>query len=201
MEFGYVTDSCPGKKGRSPVWGCVLIGGSSTRMGRPKHLIEQNGSTWLEKAVSKLKNKVEKIVISGKGDIPATLKDIPVIQDDPGLLGPLAGILSVMRWNPDVSWVVSGCDQPETSEEAIDWLLTMRNKDIRAILPDLKGDGYVEPLLAYYDCSCKGYLEEIAAKKSFRISEMIGRYGVITPSPPLHLHSSWRNVNTPEEMG
>ncbi|MDH3328972.1 MAG: molybdenum cofactor guanylyltransferase [Desulfobulbaceae bacterium] len=196
-----MTDSGPGKKGCSPVWGCVLIGGSSTRMGRPKHLIEQNGSTWLEKAVSKLKNKVEKIVISGKGDIPATLKNIPVIQDDPGLLGPLAGILSVMRWNPDVSWVVSGCDQPEISEEAIDWLLTLRNKDIRAILPDLKGDGYVEPLLAYYDFRCKGYLEEIAAKKSFRISEMIGRYGVITPTPPLHLHSSWRNVNTPEEMG
>lgn len=186
--------SCP------QIWGCVLIGGASSRMGRPKHLIEHGGITWLEMAVAKLHTRFARIVISGKGMVPPGLADIPVVPDDPGLRGPLAGILSVMRWNPHVSWVVAGCDQPAIQVEAIDWLLAAINSNVRAILPDLQGRGHVEPLLAYYDCRCRSYLEEIAAKKSFRISEMKGRPGIITPTPPLHLQESWRNVNCPDDM-
>jgi molybdopterin-guanine dinucleotide biosynthesis protein A len=182
------------------VWGCVLIGGASRRMGRPKHLIGGEGDTWLERAVAKLRRRFTGVVISGRGRLPAALADLPVIEDEPGLRGPLAGILSVMRWKPDVSWVMIGCDQPEIRLEAIDWLLACRNGTVRAILPDLRGDGHVEPLLAYYDCRCREYLEEIAAGGSFRISEMKGRAGVITPSPPAALRRSWRNVNRPEEL-
>lgn len=185
----------------SPVWGCVLIGGASRRMGRPKHLIKQNGITWLERAVSRLKMKVEKVVISGGGEIPATLKKLPVILDIPGPHGPLAGILSVMRWNKDVSWLVTACDQPAIRGEALDWLLDSRTADIVAILPDLLGNGYVEPLLAYYDCRCRTFFEEIAENGSSRIADLAGRPGVITPSPPAHLHECWRNVNTPRELG
>ncbi|MDW7773357.1 MAG: molybdenum cofactor guanylyltransferase [Desulfobulbaceae bacterium] len=191
----------PRKQACQEVWGCILIGGASSRMGRPKHLIEQNGSTWLETAAAKLKSRFDRIIISGKGKVPATLADIPVILDDPGLQGPLAGVLSIMRWNPDVSWLVIGCDQPEIKVEAIDWLLGLRNSDTLAVLPDLLGDGHIEPLLAFYDCRCREYLEEIAVNKIFRIAEIKDRRGVITPSPPLHLHRAWRNVNTPEEVG
>lgn len=187
-------------KARPGVWGCVLIGGASSRMGRPKHLIRQNGKTWLEAAVERLGAKFDNIVISGKGEVPSTLHEIPVIPDDPGLEGPLAGILSVMRWNPGACWVVIGCDQPGVSGEAIDWLLSYRGDDVKAVLPSLMDDGHVEPLLAYYDCGCKGYLEEIAVRKSFRISEMIGRDGVVSPCPPSHMHSAWCNVNTPQEL-
>ena len=190
-----------GKAYCSPVWGCVLIGGASRRMGHPKHLIEQEGMTWLERAVSRLNKKVEKVVISGEGKIPAALQGIPVIPDVPGLYGPLAGILSVMRWNPEVSWLVTACDQPAIRDEALDWLFGCRNADVVAILPDLQGNGYVEPLLAYYDCRCRSYFEEIAESGTNKTSDLAGRPGVITPSPPLHLHECWRNVNTPQELG
>lgn len=195
-----MTDPGSDKEACPPVWGCVLIGGASSRMGRPKHLIEQDGKTWLEIAVSNLAGRLERVVISGKGRIPAALAGITVIEDDPGLRGPLAGILSVMRWQPRISWIVTGCDQPAIKAEAIDWLLALRNREVRAILPDLHGDGHIEPLLAFYDCRCKEYLEEIAARQTFRISEMKGRSGIITPCPPAALHGSWRNINSPEEM-
>lgn len=184
----------------SPVWGCVLIGGASSRMGRPKHLIVQNGCTWVEATIGKLRAKFDQVVISGKGEVPVFLDDIPVIEDAPGLKGPLAGILSVMRWQPEASWLVVGCDQPEINEAAIDWLLSFRNKNVKAVLPVLHPGGQVEPLLAYYDCSCRSYLEEIAARNSYRIWELKGRSGVVTPTPPAHLHRAWHNVNTPEEL-
>ena len=56
-----------------PVWGCVLIGGRSRRMGRPKHLIEAGGCSWLERTVTLLGHCVEQVVIAGPGDVPATL--------------------------------------------------------------------------------------------------------------------------------
>jgi len=183
-----------------PVWGCVLIGGNSSRMGTPKHLLEHRGSTWLEIAVNKLREKVDHVVISGKGVVPSSLTGIQVVQDVPGLKGPLAGVLAILRWKPEVSWLVTACDLPDLEAEALDWLLAMRKTETRAILPDLKGNQQLEPLLAYYDASCREYLEEIAANGTMRLSMLAGKPGVITPQPPLHLHGSWRNVNSPDEF-
>jgi len=186
---------------QTPVWGCVLIGGRSRRMGRPKHLIEHGGMTWLEHAVKKLAPLVDQVVLSGPGQVPDTLVTLPRVPDGPGLAGPLAGILSVMRWHPAVSWLVMACDQPDVQVESLQWLLDRRKPGVRAILPDLKGDGHIEPLLAWYDYRCRLPLEEIAASGSLRISQLAGQPGVHQFQPPEHLHSSWRNVNTPAELG
>jgi len=184
----------------APVWGCVLIGGRSSRMGRPKHLLRRAGRTWLELTVQKLMTRVDGVVLSGRGEIPGTLAALPVVPDAPGLQGPLAGLVAVFRWRPGVSWLVSACDLPELDGGALDWLLSFRHPGIRAVLPDLRGNGQVEPLLAYYDCLCGELLEELAARGSLRLSELVGRPGVVTPQPPPALRGAWRNINTPEEL-
>ncbi|MCI5149713.1 MAG: hypothetical protein D3916_10065 [Candidatus Electrothrix sp. MAN1_4] len=91
---------------QASVWGCILIGGKSSRMGRPKHLIQENEKTWLEQAVEILSPHVEQVVLSGSGEVPATLASLAQVPDAPGLAGPLAGILSVMRWQQTASWLV-----------------------------------------------------------------------------------------------
>ncbi len=184
----------------APVWGCVLIGGRSRRMGRPKHLLRREGRTWLEGAVAKLREKVDRVVISGRGEIPASLADVPCIPDAPGLAGPLAGVLSVLRWQPCVGWLVMACDQPCLQPGALDWLLATRRPGVWAILPDLRGDGRPEPLLAYYDFRCRDDLEEIAASGRFRLGSLAGRSAVLSPRPPGHLCQSWLNMNAPEDI-
>ena len=67
-----------------PVWGCVLIGGRSRRMGRPKHLIEAGGCSWLERTVTLLGYCVERVVIAGPGDVPATLAGTEHLADAAG---------------------------------------------------------------------------------------------------------------------
>ncbi len=185
---------------QTPVWGCVLIGGKSKRMGRPKHLIERDSSTWLEQAVGKLVPLVEQVVISGQGQLPESMTDLPRIPDAPGLAGPLAGILAIMRFQPAVSWLVMACDLPEVEVESLQWLLEQRRPGVRAVLPDLEGDGRIEPLLAWYDYRCRMLLEDIAVSGSLRISQLAGQQGVFHFQPPCELHGSWRNVNTPEEL-
>lgn len=183
-----------------PVWGCVLIGGASTRMGRPKHLLRRNGSSWLELIVHQFQGYVEEVVLVGSGEVPSALGKLSRIADVPGLQGPLAGLLAAFRQQPQVSWLVAACDLPCLDGAALAWLLSYRRPALRAVLPDLQGDGMLEPLLAYYDRSCRQLLEELAAAGQSRLSGLAGRPGVLTPQPPPQLRDSWRNLNRPEDL-
>lgn len=186
--------------GLAPVLGCVLIGGRSTRMGRPKHLLRHDGLTWLELIVGQFQGQVERVVLVGQAEVPSSLARLPVIADVPGLRGPLAGVLAVFRQYPQSSWLVAACDLPHLEREALAWLLSCRGPGVRAILPDLMGKGQVEPLLAYYDCSCRDLLEELAAGGIPKLSGLVGRSGIVTPQPLAHLQGSWRNLNCPEDI-
>lgn len=184
----------------SPVWGCVLIGGKSSRMGTPKHLIRHRECTWIERTVALLRREVSRVVIVGSGELPPSMLDIARLDDISDLAGPLAGILAAFRRYPDVSWLVVACDLPDMQSSALRWLLQFRGAGVMAVMPDLAGDGRVEPLLAYYDAACRNLLEELATSGYRRLSRLQTAPGVIAPQPPFLLRPSWRNVNTPEEL-
>lgn len=169
-------------------------------MGRPKHLLRRGGLTWLELIVQQFQGQVEQVVLVGQGEVPPSLAGLPVIADAPGLEGPMAGVLAVFRQQQQVSWLVAACDLPCLQSAALAWLLDCRSPGVRAVLPDLQGNGQVEPLLAYYDCSCRELLEELAADGLRKLSGLVGRPGVLTPQPPAYLQDSWRNVNRPEDI-
>ncbi len=185
---------------KTPVWGCVLIGGKSNRMGTPKHLINSQDTTWLEATVNKLKENVDEVVISGQGQVPESLKNYVRLPDIPAGKGPLAGILSVMRWAPVVSWLVIACDLPLLQEEAMLWLKEQRAPGVWAVQPALENNGQVEPLLAYYDFRCSSLLENIFLQSHYRLSELSQFSQVKNPCPPVVLQKSWKNVNTPLEL-
>ncbi len=200
VVFDWMTDWLKQQWLRVPLYGCLLFGGKSRRMGRPKHLIEQDGATWIERAVLKLEAHVQQVVLSGSGEIPNSLSHLPCVSDVPGLAGPLAGLVSVLRWQPMVSWIMVACDQPDINPQAFSWLKAQRAPGVRAVLPDLQGDGRLEPLLAWYDFRCSRPVEELAAQGLLRLSRLAGQPGVITPQPPASLSDSWRNINTPAEL-
>lgn len=178
----------------------MLIGGKSSRMGAPKHLIMQDGETWLERIVALLEQVVGQVIVAGSGVLPPSLHTIVRVSDVPGLAGPLAGILAVVRAYPQVSWLVAACDQPDMQRDAVQWLLDCRAPGVLAVMPDVAGNGRVEPLLAYYDRSVRLVLEAMAASGHRRMNRLQSVPGVKTPRPPLHLCPSWRNINTPGDL-
>lgn len=183
-----------------PIWGCVLIGGKSSRMGQPKHLLMQNGLTWIERTVALLRPRVEQVVIAGAGALPDSLSMVRRLDDIPDLGGPLAGILAAFRAFPQASWLVTACDLPFMQDEALQWLLDCRRPGVVAVMPDLAQDGRIEPLLAYYDRACRPLLEAMAASGKRQLNRLREIEGVITPQPPLSLCPSWRNINTPQDL-
>ena len=189
---------------QTPVWACVLIGGRSSRMGRPKHLLEKEeavATTWLEHTAGLLSSLVgNNIALSGAGLVPASLAHLPRLPDIPEIRGPLTGILAAMRWQPAVSWLLIACDMPDISAEALVWLLDRRRPGCWGTVPRLQEDGYVEPLLAHYDYRSAPLFEQLLDSGSLRIGQIARQGKIETPLIPLPLRSSWHNINTPQEL-
>ncbi len=186
---------------KTPIYGCVLIGGQSRRMGRPKHLIQrQDGKLWLQHAIGLLSSYTDRVVLSGSGLVPDDLSNISRLPDIVDLHGPLSGILSAMRWQPNVSWILLACDMPYASPEAVKWLLSQRKPGVWGIVPaDQTGKRY-QPLLAYYDSRCVQFFEKLYLSGSERISEIVKEDKIASPVIPEAIAQAWTNVNTPEQL-
>jgi len=185
----------------TPLWGCVLIGGRSSRMGSPKHLIDGgDGKSWLERSVDLLSSQVARIVISGQGDIPPLLNSLKRIDDLPGLSGPMAGISAVIKQYPFVSWIVMACDMPDITVESIRWIIEQQRPGRLAIIPQNPITGRGEPLYGWYDFRCAPLLDQLAGKGEMRMNRLGECVGVYSPVIPGKLVSAWRNVNRPEEL-
>jgi len=179
-----------------PVHAGILIGGKSSRMEQPKHLLDLRGVTWLEHIVRTVQAQVASVVIIGNGEIPEALRDLPILPDAPDAVGgPVGGMRAAMRWAPQSGWLFIACDQPLISPAAIAWLLGQRRPGVRAIMPVLPGRTIPEPLLAWYDFRMAAALETVR-----RPLDLVSLAGVITPPIPKELAAAWRNFNTPQDV-
>lgn len=181
------------------VFGGVLIGGGSTRMGQTKSALRYRGKTFVDVVIAVLRQRVEQVVLLGEGQIPTLPADIGRLSDVPGLSGPLAGILAALRWQREACWMVVACDLPLLRVEALDWLLAQRRPDRWAILAKVAPER-VEPLLAVYEPESLRLLEDLVAGGRRCPRHLEGLPAVHTPTPPTALHDCWTNVNTPEDF-
>jgi molybdopterin-guanine dinucleotide biosynthesis protein A len=186
---------------RTPVWGCVLIGGRSSRMGRPKHLlVGRGGKSWLENTIDVLRPLVDGIVVSGGGLLPEAVADTVRLPDIPGIVGPLTGILAAGRWQPLVSWLLVASDMPYVSTEAVTWLLAGRRAGCWGRVPRFADQDRPESLLAWYDFRAIQLLEAQVYTGSMRIGEAARHPRIDHPVIPESLRLAWENINTPGQL-
>ena len=183
-----------------PITGCVLIGGKSARMGRPKHLIKTDGRTWLARTIEYFEQVTSEIVISGAGAVPDELSHCVRLSDVAGARGPMSGLLSMMRWAPGVSWLVAACDMPDLTPDALQWLLSTRTPGKWATMPKVGGAKGAEPLLAYYNFRFRTLLETQAAANNYRLNDLADNPKTAMPSVPKELARAWRNANSPRDL-
>lgn len=176
----------------TPLCAGVLFGGRSERLGQPKHLLRVHGVTCLEQVVATVRPFVEQVVLLGAGEVPMSLRGLPVLPDVTDGRGPIAGMLAAMRWRPGASWLFSACDLPQISSAAVDWLTAQRTPGAWAIMPTLAHTRMVEPLLAIYEFRARSFVERSVAPV-----DVAGWPGVTTPEPPREIEDAWLNVNTP----
>jgi molybdopterin-guanine dinucleotide biosynthesis protein A len=183
-----------------PVWGLVLAGGESRRMGRDKALLERDGRTQLSCSVSLLERHVNRTFVSARPDQaeePERRRYRQVVDRYSGI-GPVAGILSALEQQQDVSWLVLACDLPNVDDDTLSFLLENRAVEKPFTAFRSSYDNLPEPLCAIY------------RPQSRPIVEKFVREGIICPRKILirsdtHLlqqphPAALDNVNTPDDL-
>ena len=134
------------------IYGLVLSGGKSTRMGKDKGLIAYHGIPQreylyllLEKVCTKTFMSIRKEQVT---DIPATYN---TIIDEDAYRGPFNGMLSAYKKHPDVAWLVLACDLPLIDEKSLQELIAARQGSAYATAFAHRENPLPEPLCAIWE--------------------------------------------------
>jgi molybdopterin-guanine dinucleotide biosynthesis protein A len=139
---------------KNSIYGLVLVGGQSQRMGRDKALLAYGGEeTQLKRSASLLQSVCPKVFISQRAEqaYPTPQGTEAIYDSSEDVKGPLCGILSAMRAHPEVHWLVLACDLPYLQTATLEKLIT----EFQKAPPQLTAyrsthDGLPEPLCAIY---------------------------------------------------
>ena len=185
------------------VYGLVLAGGESRRMGRDKALLCYSGeSTQLERTVDLLSKICQKVFVSQRKDqsfiIPS--KAEVVFDSIASVKGPLCGILSAMQAFPQAHWLVLACDLPFVTLSTLEKIITsFHASDPRLTAYRSSSDGLPEPLCAIYPSRSNEVLLDTSRKTGNycpRKLLIINEATLIEQEDP----SSLDNINTSAEF-
>ena len=183
-----------------PLFGLVLAGGRSTRMGRDKATLPYgDGTPQLERAVALLGRHVARVYVSVRADQDADplRARFAQIRDAHENIGPIAGLLAAQAQHPHAAWLVLACDLPLLDDASLAQLVKQRNTARAATAYRSSHDGLPEPLCAIYEPRSGTALSAwVAAGKQCPRTFLTGADAALLDEPnPRALD----NVNTPTE--
>jgi molybdopterin-guanine dinucleotide biosynthesis protein A len=184
----------------TPLYGLVLAGGESRRMGRDKALLRHGGLSQLARMVTLLGDVTDAVFVSTRAEQQSERERsrFPQIVDRYEEIGPVAGILSAMDEYPEVDWLVVACDLPNVDARTLASLLERRSDERPFTAFVSSHDGLPEPLCALYragsDAIIRGFVEAgVICPRKIMIrsdTELLEQ-----PDP-----AALDNVNTPEDL-
>jgi len=182
------------------VYGLVLAGGKSRRMGRDKALLIRGGQSQLAYAVSVLEDCVDRVFVSTRADQKddkerARFEQLVDAYND---IGPVAGILTALDAHPEVDWLVVACDLPNVDIATIRSLLDARDGEQDFTAYSSTHDGHPEPLCAVYHVGCKEIVQRFVDEGINCPRKILIRSQtrLLTQADP----SALDNVNTPDDL-
>lgn len=184
----------------NPVYGLVLAGGQSRRMGSDKALLVREGRSQLEHMAELLGSVTERVYVSVREEqqTEPERRRYAQIVDRFEAIGPVAGILSAMTEYPEVDWLVVACDLPNVDANTLGYLLENRSVTQPFTAYSSSYDALPEPLCALYragsDVIVRGFVEEgvICPRKILIRSDT----KLLEQPDPTALD----NINTPDDL-
>jgi len=182
----------------APLYGLVLAGGESRRMGRDKALLDYHGRPQLEWAYQLVARHCARAFVSVRASQADELRSaLPRIVDGEAGAGPIAGIAAAQAAHPEAAWLVVACDLPFLGDALLAHLVARRGAECVTAYRSAH-DGLPEPLCAIYEPQTRAaILAAIAAGRNCPRKFILGS-GV--PLLDLPDSAALDNVNTPEEL-
>jgi len=134
------------------LFGLILAGGKSTRMGHDKGLIEYHDKPQREYLYELASMFCDMVFYSiRKEQVGAFPKNVPIIVDKDRYQGPFNGILSAHAYNENVAWLVLACDLPLLNKKGLLQLIENRDSGKFATAFSSMESGLPEPLIAIWE--------------------------------------------------
>lgn len=183
-----------------PVYGLVLAGGRSRRMGRDKGTIAYRGEPHARFTASLLARFCGRVFISCRADQAgdSVFGHWPMVVDAYPGWGPLGGILSAFRAHPQVAFLVAACDLPFLDGEALERLLRGRDAGRAATAFWNPERGLPEPLCALYEPRFAAVAQSRAEGGCLCPTDLL--LGLDVRPLPLPRGGCLVNANTPEDF-
>lgn len=131
-----------------PLFGLVLAGGKSLRMGTDKTKIVYHKKPQFEHVADSISPWCEKTFISSSQIIGISYNVLP---DTFLNLGPFGGICSALRHNPNAAWLTVASDMPLLTKETISFLVKNRKPSKMATCFLNPKTGFAEPLITIWE--------------------------------------------------
>jgi len=183
-----------------PLFGLVLAGGASTRMGRDKAALAYHGRSQLEwtfDLVTELCSATFVSVRPDQRDEPTRARFPQIADLQPGI-GPIAGISAALQQHPKAAWLVVACDLPFITREVLEHLIAHRDSQAVATAYRSSHDQLPEPLCAIWEPAAReGVLAHIAAGKQCPRKFLINANTRLLELPNAR---ALDNINTSEEF-
>jgi cyclic pyranopterin phosphate synthase len=190
-----------GKKTRldRPVYGLVLTGGKSERMGEPKALINYKGKPHAEYLHDILNTVCDQVFLSARQDQwkKTSLEHLPTINDERENAGPIGALLSAFSAHPEVNWMVVACDLVHFNQQTVEKLLAAYRSDKLVTCFANAEAGFPEALCALYTPAARSvFLDAFhsGVKCPVKVLKQVP-VELIAQSEGINL----ANINTPEE--
>ncbi len=144
------------------LYGLVLAGGKSIRMGHDKGAIKWHGVEQRYYLADLLSKYCDKVFISIRPEQKSLIKvGYKTIEDTFQDLGQYGAILSALEKFPGKAFLVVACDLPLFDKKAVEFLLTNRNQEKIATAYKSDIDNLPEPLAAIWEAKSKLRLLEL----------------------------------------
>ena len=180
------------------VYGLVLAGGRSIRMGSDKGLLNYKGKPQREYLFDLLSNVCERVFTSCRQEQNIS-ENLHPIHDKFDYSGPINGILSGMEAHPEKAWLIIAVDMPFVDLAALQWLLKNREKNMLATCFLNEQENFPEPLLTLWEPAAYPLLSAYAAAGNISPRFFLASSAIKTVKPPDKKILS--NINYPKDIG
>ncbi len=137
---------------KDKLYGLVLSGGKSTRMGIDKGSINYHGIPQREYLVNLLKEVCADVFLSVRDEQTVGISsNAKIIVDENQYRGPFNGLISAHHKYPDAAWLVLACDLPLIDKTSLERLIQERNPKKFATAFATQSSKLPEPLCAIWE--------------------------------------------------